>query len=379
MSSLALKMLFGDRTKYMMLISGVVFATLLMTQGMALLAGIMSWMCSTLRNVRAEVWVADPRVEQIADNKPLRETDVFRVRSVDGVEWAVPLYSGGNTVKLFNGASKPVTLIGVDATTLVGSPVSMLHGSLDDLRVPDGVIIDEYGSKLFGESIGRQLKIGDEFELNDRRAQVVGICEAHRSFTGGPYLFTTYDRAVLYAPPQRKMTSYILVGARENVDLQALANSISSKTGLRALTEKEFMWTTIRWYIKNTGIIINVGTIVLIGFVVGTVISGQTFYSFIVENTRNFGAMKAMGLSNTRLAGMMILQSLVVGLIGFGIGQGIVATLGNILLLAEKVPFLLLWPIPIAVFVPITLICLFSASLGIWRISKLEPAIVFRT
>lgn len=379
MSSLALKMLFGDRTKYMMLISGVVFATLLMTQGMALLAGIMSWMCSTLRNVRAEVWVADPRVEQIADNKPLRETDVFRVRSVDGVEWAVPLYSGGNTVKLFNGASKPVTLIGVDATTLVGSPVSMLHGSLDDLRVPDGVIIDEYGSKLFGESIGRQLKIGDEFELNDRRAQVVGICEAHRSFTGGPYLFTTYDRAVLYAPPQRKMTSYILVGARENVDLQALANSISSKTGLRALTEKEFMWTTIRWYIKNTGIIINVGTIVLIGFVVGTVISGQTFYSFIVENTRNFGAMKAMGLSNTRLAGMMILQSMVVGLIGFGIGQGIVATLGNILLLAEKVPFLLLWPIPIAVFVPITLICLFSASLGIWRISKLEPAIVFRT
>lgn len=379
MSSLALKMLFGDRTKYMMLISGVVFATLLMTQGMALLAGIMSWMCSTLRNVRAEVWVADPRVEQIADNKPLRETDVFRVRSVDGVEWAVPLYSGGNTVKLFNGASKPVTLIGVDATTLVGSPVSMLLGSLDDLRVPDGVIIDEYGSKLFGESIGRQLKIGDEFELNDRRAQVVGICEAHRSFTGGPYLFTTYDRAVLYAPPQRKMTSYILVGARENVDLQALANSISSKTGLRALTEKEFMWTTIRWYIKNTGIIINVGTIVLIGFVVGTVISGQTFYSFIVENTRNFGAMKAMGLSNTRLAGMMILQSLVVGLIGFGIGQGIVATLGNILLLAEKVPFLLLWPIPIAVFVPITLICLFSASLGIWRISKLEPAIVFRT
>ncbi len=379
MSSLALKMLFGDRTKYMMLISGVVFATLLMTQGMALLAGIMSWMCSTLRNVRAEVWVADPRVEQIADNKPLRETDVFRVRSVDGVEWAVPLYSGGNTVKLFNGASKPVTLIGVDATTLVGSPVSMLLGSLDDLRVPDGVIIDEYGSKLFGESIGRQLKIGDEFELNDRRAQVVGICEAHRSFTGGPYLFTTYDRAVLYAPPQRKMTSYILVGAQENVDLQALANSISSKTGLRALTEKEFMWTTIRWYIKNTGIIINVGTIVLIGFVVGTVISGQTFYSFIVENTRNFGAMKAMGLSNTRLAGMMILQSLVVGLIGFGIGQGIVATLGNILLLAEKVPFLLLWPIPIAVFVPITLICLFSASLGIWRISKLEPAIVFRT
>lgn len=379
MYRLALRMLFGDRAKYLMLISGIMFATILMTQGAALFCGVMSWTSSTLRNVRTEIWVCDPTVEQINDARPLRDTDVSRVRSVDGVAWAAPFYQGMMGAKLQNGSSKLVTLIGIDATTLAGAPTKLVAGKLEDLRLPNSVIIDEFGTQRLGEALGRTLSLGDVFELNDQEARIVGICKAQRSFTGGPYLYTTYDRAVQYAPSQRKMLSFVLAAAEPGLSATEVAARIEKETGMRAFTENEFMWSTIWWYVKNTGIPINVGMLVMLGFVVGVAISGQTFYAFVLENMRNLAALKAMGASTPRLCAMLVLQSVAVGLIGYGIGLGVVAAMGNALVRLGNVPFLLLWQIPVYCLVAVLFICVFAALLGIYRIARLEAAIVFRT
>lgn len=378
MYRLALKMLFGDHAKYLMLVSGITFSTLLMGQGAALFSGIMSWTFATLRNSRAEIWIADPKVEQVNDTKPLRDTDVNRVRSVDAVAWATPLYSGTIQARLLDGSFKLIQLIGVDGTTFAGAPQNMLKGRLEDLRLPNTVIIDELAVERLSEGRERPIGVGDTFEINDREARIVGICRAARSFFGGPYVFTTYDRAVQYAPAQRKMLSFILAAPQPGRTPAEAARAIERETGLRAFTEREFMWSTMRWYVRNTGIPINVGTLVLLGFIVGTVISGQTFYSFVHENTRNLGALKAMGASTPTLCLMLILQSLAVGFIGYGVGFGAVAFLGHNLLKIGSVPFLLLWQIPAIVGAAVFFICTLSALLGIIRVARLEPAIVFR-
>lgn len=378
MYRLALKMLFGDHAKYLMLISGITFSTLLMAQGAALFSGIMEWTFATVQNSRADIWVTDPKVEQVNDSKPLRDTDVNRVRSVDAVAWATPLYSGTIQARLLDGSFKLIQLTGVDATTMVGAPQHMLKGSLEELRLPNTVVIDELAVERLSEGRDRPIDIGDVFEINDREARVVGICRAARSFFGGPYVFTTYDRAVQYAPAQRKMLSFILAAPAPGRTAQEVAREIERETGLRAFTEEELRWSTMWWYVRNTGIPINVGTLVLLGFIVGTVISGQTFYSFVYENTRNLGALKAMGASTPTLCLMLLLQSLAVGFIGYGIGLGVVAILGENMLQLGKVPFLLLWQIPAAVGVAIFAICTLAALLGILRIARLEPAIVFR-
>lgn len=391
MFRLALRMLFGDHAKYLMLLSGILFSTLLMAQGASLFCGLMSWMFSTLSNVRAPVWVADPKVEQVNDNKPLRDTDVMRVRSVEGVAWAVPLYQGNNQARMPDGTFKLTTLVGLDATTLIGAPPKMVAGSLEDLRLPNTVIIDEFGVERFSvgfhneDGTPRNIRLGDVFEMNDREARVVGICKAHRSFTGGPYVFTTYDRAMQYAPNQRKMMTYVLAAPMAGISPEELARKIEkelgypdSPTGLRAFTENEFMWSTVWWYVINTGIPINVGILVLIGFIVGTVISGQTFYSFVIENTRNLAALKAMGTGNLRLTGMLVLQALSVGAIGYGLGIGAVSLLGRQLLRLGKVPFLMLWQIPVGVAAAVLLISGLAALLGVLHIARVQPALVFR-
>src|SRR6185503_12039130 len=118
MFDLALKMLLGDRAKYIMLISGLTFAALLMTQQASIFCGIMQWTGSTLANVLAPIWVVDPMVEQINDTDALRDTDINRVRSVDGVAWAAPLFTGNLRARLNDGSFKFIQLIGIDATTL---------------------------------------------------------------------------------------------------------------------------------------------------------------------------------------------------------------------------------------------------------------------
>ena len=379
MNRLALRMLFGDHAKYLMLISGITFAVILMAQGTSLFCGLMSWTFAPLRNIRVPVWVADPMVEQVNDNKPLRDTDVNRVRSVDGVAWAVPLYQGTTQAKLSDGSAKLITLTGLDATTLIGAPTEFLAGNIEGLRLPNAVIIDEYGAERLSDGLGRRLGVGDTFEINDREARIVGVCKAARSFTGGPFVFTTYDRAVEYVPSQRKLLTFVLAAPAAGIEPHELAHRIAAATGLAAYTNDEFMWSTIWWYVKNTGIPINVGLIVGIGFIIGTVISGQTFYSFVLENLRNLGALKAMGTSTVTLCRMLILQSFAVGLIGYGIGLGVVSLIGRAAIKTGRVPFLMLWHIPVGVLAAVLFICALASVLGIIKVARLEPAIVFRS
>ena len=375
---LALKMLLGDRAKYVMLLGGLTFASLLMTQQCAVFFGLLSWTTSHLNNMQAELWVVEPKVEQANELKPLRDTDVSRVRSVSGVSWAVPLYAGILQARLQDGNFKPVTLVGLDAATLIGRPAVMIEGDIEALRKPNSVIIDEYALKRLRTPGGAPLDLNSTFEINDREARVVGICKADRHFFGYPYVFATYDQALQFAPRQRKMLSAVLAAPKPGLSAAEAARRIQTETGLKTYTRDELFWSTIWWYFKNTGIPISFGTTIILGFLVGIAVSGQTFYSFVLENLRHLGALKAMGASDGLLARMLILQALTVGVLGYGIGTLLACGFGMGALKRGEPPFMMPWQLPAGVLGVILFICLCAAMLGILKVRRLEPAIVFR-
>lgn len=376
----ALKMLFGDQSKYMMLVSGMAFATLLMAQQSALFCGLMSWTYSPLVNMNASIWVADPKVEQVNENKPLRDTDADRIRSVDGVAWAAPLYQGIVVARdPTNSNFKFITLVGLDPTTLAGAPGKIIQGSLAELRRPGTAIIDEFAVERFSEGRDTKIGVGDVLELNDNEVEVVGICDVQRPFIGGPYVYTTYDRAVSgYAYKSRKMLSFVLAEPAKGLTAEVVARRIEQQTGLKAYTNEEFRWSTIRWFFKNTGIPAVMGITVFIGLVVGMAISAQTFYSFVLENTRFLGALKAMGTPTPVLCKMLLFQSVAVGLIGYGIGVGITVAFGRMAISTRTIPYAMPWQVPAIVLGIVLLISSVAALSGILRIARLEPAIVFR-
>jgi putative ABC transport system permease protein len=148
--------------------------------------------------------------------------------------------------------------------------------------------------------------------------------------------------------------------------------------GITAFTDKEFNDRTIDWYIKYTGIPISFGTVVILGALVGIAIAGQTFYLFVHENVRHLAALKAMGAGNMMLAEMVFLQAFTVGVTGYGLGIGLTAIFGNVFMKVGEPPFYLPWQVLAFAGAIIVFICLFSATIGLLKVFRAEPAIVFR-
>jgi putative ABC transport system permease protein len=385
MYSIALKMLIGDRGKYLGIIMGLTFASLLITQQSSIFTGLMTRTYGAITDLsQPDIWVMDPKVQFIDDVKPLQDTQLFRIRSVEGVEWAVPLYKGLLKTRLEDGNYQICNVFGLDDATLIGGPPYMLEGKLSDLRRQDAVIVNDVGartrlakpSKVPGGK-PEPLKIGDTLEINDRRAVVVGICRVSRTFQSQPVIFTTYSRATTFAPKERKLLSFVLVKAKEGENLKKLAARIRERTDLAAYTAQEFKDITYNYFVKNTGIPINFGIAVGLGFVIGTAIAGQTFYNFTLENIRYFGTLKAMGATNGILLRMILLQALVVGALGYGLGVG-GASLFGYLLGGTELAFRLTKDLLIFSGGAICLIIVFSALISIRKVMKLEPAIVFK-
>lgn len=376
MNWVAWKILTGDRAKYLGMIVGVTFASLLIAQQASIFCGLMALTVSQILDIQGPaIWAMDPRVQFVDDVKPLSESALYRVRGVPGVAWAVPLYKGLSRARLPNGDFQQVILLGLDDGSLVGAPQRLHVGSLAGLRHPDAVIIDRRGFERMWP--GEPLAIGKTFEMNDRRAVVVGVCEARRTFQTFPVIFTRYRSATQFAPHERKLLSFVLVQNNADVPADEVCRRISQQTGLQARTRSSFVWTTLRYYLQHTGIPINFGITVLLGFAVGTAIAGQTFYLFAVENRRQFATLKALGLSDWRLVRMILFQAAVVGSVGYGLGVGLAAIFGQTVQHHSKLTFFMPWQVLVGTGVAVILIALLSSLLSIHRVLVLEPAAVF--
>ncbi len=378
MSWVALRMLTGDRSKYLALIFGVAFASLLMAHQVAIFCGIMARTTSQIMDVQeADVWVIDRKVRYIDEVAGLVDNDLQRVRGVPGVDWAVPLFKGSVKARLSDGTFRQVILLGVDDASLVGAPRDMVLGGVAGLRRPDAALIDEAGYHYIWP--GEPLRLGRELEINERRAVIVGVCKASAPFQTLPVVYTRYSRALRYAPRERSRLSFVLVKGRPGIDGRGLCLRIGARTGLLALTREEFAWKTVGYYLRSTGIPVNFGITVVLGFIVGVTIAGQTFYLFTVENLKQFGALKAMGVGDGRLVGMVLLQAAVVGAIGYGAGMGVAAVFfESTKSITHLRGFYLPWQVMAGTGLAVALIVALSSVLSIRRVLVLEPAAVFR-
>jgi putative ABC transport system permease protein len=174
------------------------------------------------------------------------------------------------------------------------------------------------------------------------------------------------------------MLSFVLVQPKPGVPAAQLVERIRKIPGLGAFTSDEFFEHTIQWYVRNTGIPVSFGTVVVLGIIVGIAIAGQTFYLFIHENLRFMAALKAMGAKTGTLARMVFLQAFAVGFAGYGLGVGIAAIFGFGVLKGGEPPFYLPWQILVFTGAVIVFICCFSALIGLLKILRAEPAVVFK-
>jgi putative ABC transport system permease protein len=381
MSWIALKMLTGDRSKYFGLIFGVSFATLLMAQQMSIFVGIMKRTGSQILDIRdADIWVMDNKVRYIDEVPGMPDTVLLQVRGVPGVEWAVKMYKGQVRARLADGNFRSVILFGLDDASMVGAPQEMIVGHIGDLRRPDAVIVDKAGYEyLWPDDPPGQYQLGKQFEMNDRRCVLVGVCKASAPFTTLPIVYTRFSQTTFYVPRERDTMSFVLVKPQAGLDPHELCQRIELETGRMALTQDQFFWKTIGYFLSSTGIPVNFGITIFLGFFVGVAVAGQTFYLFTIENLKHFGSLKAMGLSNLRIVGMILLQGLVVGAIGYAVGVGLTAVYFMITNQRTQLAGLnMMWQVMAGTGAAVGVIIVLASLVSIRKVLVLEPAIVFR-
>lgn len=381
----ALKMLMGDRMKYLGLIVALSFASFIISQQGGIFVGIMKRTFSYITDTsQPDIWVMDPTVQYIDDLKGMKETVLYRVRSVSGIDWAVPMYKGLIQARMETGNFQTCIFIGIDDATLIGGPPSMAEGTMDLLRFPDAVFINKIGAENKLASVNKKtgevipMKVGDVMELNDRRAYVAGICNTSRTFQSQPVVYTTYNHATKVSPLVRDELTFVLVKAKKGVNLEKLCDDIRRYTGYAAYTTWGFQKLTMVYYAKYTGIVVNFGVAIILGFIIGVAIAGQTFINFTMDNLRFLGTFKAMGASNALLKRMVLLQALTVSVIGWGIGIGAAALFGYAFRTTE-LSFSLPWWLYLLSFFSLLFICLIAAFFSIRKVARLDPAIVFKS
>mgnify|MGYP002652039958 FL=1 len=375
---IAIRMLTGDAQKFYGLLFGIGFSTLLITQQMTIFVNLVERGASGVYNApEAQVWVMDPVSRTTDVSYAMPGTALDKVRSVPGVEWAVPHLRAVANVRTAEGDLEGVSVIGVDDATLIGLPKRMAVGDKSVFFAPDTVVIDDVGvDRLFSNGAS---PLGERLELNDQRAIIRGIADAIPSFTSQVTLYTRYSSALNFVPGTRNRLSFVLVGVAQGETPEAVAARIEQETGLKAETRAELAQAGVNFIIENTGIPINFGITVFLGFVVGVAIVGLTFSLFLRDNIKQFGALKAIGVTNSKIMQMVGAQAGLVGLVGYGLG--VVGTIAFIRGFGSN-PFFkgfyIPWQIPLISLAAVVVILALTGFIAIRSVLRTEPAAVFR-
>ncbi len=371
---IAFKLLINDKGKFAALLVGITFAVFLMVMMTSMFAGILHRSSSTVLNIGAKIWVMDPAVNTVASSIPMPDYILDAVRSIDGVKYAVPLYSGAALVKLRSGVYQAATVIGLDDASLFGRP-ELIEGRIEDIYVENAFIVvkDSEFPKLDNP------KLGSEFEINDHKAVILGIAKVTSSgLFGIPTLYTTYNRAIQYIPSTRYTISYILIEPKSAAAVQNIKLQVKN-LGYEALTKGEFINKISMFYKYQTGLGINVLLMTVISFIVGLSISGQTFYTFILENLEKFGALKAIGAKGRELVYMIMFQATFTCLTGYGLGIGLSSLIIAFakLRLPSYAAQITYGNLAFA-FIMVLIIAGISSYIGIRKVIKIEPFDIFR-
>lgn len=381
MISLALKMLIGDRLKYIGLIAGMAFAAMMIAQQASIFIGLAEQTTTFIRDRQnVDLWVMDNQIKFSEDRQPMRDTLLQRVRGVDGVEWAVPLYKDWLKVRLPDGTRTQAIVVGLDDATLIGAPDKMSPETLLKLRQDPGIIVDkrDMPTKLRLARAGdAPITIGTNISINDNDALIVDSFSGSTSFFWDPIIYTTYSRATKFAPKERNLMSFVMVRAKVGEDLSALASRIENATGYKALTRDQFESTTRTYILQSTGILVNFGLAVALGFIVGMISTGQTFFNFTLDNLRYFASLKAMGAANRTLISMVLTQVVAVVVLSFGIGVGIAAAMGAAIR-KSNLAFEMPWQVPAFTLFALLVIGGLAGVLSLVKVMRLEPGVVFK-
>lgn len=373
MASIALKNLFHDKVRLAVTLVGIIFSVVLSSIQLGLFVGFQRATSDILLHSQADFWITSENVTHAEDGVILSERKVYRAMEAEGVEKVSKEILNFAVWKKPDGGETGVILVGFELNKGMGGPWNIIAGNIGDLNLPNAVIVEE----LYKEKLGIS-KLGETFEINGKRAKVVGFTRGIRSFTTSPPVFTSFKNAQTFFEMEEDKLIYLLVKAQKNADLDLVKNSLEAKiSDVDVYRRDDWVAKQRNYWMFGTGAGITVLIAAALGLMVGVVIVAQTIYSATVDHIREYGTLKAMGASNFYLYRVIITQAFLSGLIGYAIGMSI-ALFVSYISLKGTTAIILPTELIAGLFVLTILMCVGASMVSINKVTRIDPAMVFK-
>ena len=374
MALLARRNLFHDRIRFAVTLTGIVFALVLISIQFGLFLGFTTTTSNNIDRSKADLWIVFHGVGYFDTGRMFSERKFYEVLSVPGVQQAEKYIQNFAYWKKPDGGVENVQVIGFHPGGL-GEPWNIVEGSVLDVKLEDGVIVDD----LYKEKLGVR-KIGDRVEIGEHRARVVGFTHGIRSFTTSPFVYTSFKNSLNYTRPEARedQLAYILVKVAPGFTPDEVLKNLRARVkDVDIYTKAEFSRRTRFYWMFTTGAGLAVLTAALMGLVVGVAVVAQTIYAATMDHIREYGTLKAMGATNGYLYRVLVEQAVWSAVLGYGFAM---VAASFIVQGSEKGGALILMPVAmkIGMLLLAVFMCITAALVSINKVTRLDPAMVFR-
>jgi putative ABC transport system permease protein len=373
MPPLARRNLFHDKVRLVVTVTGIVFAVVLIVVELGLFVGFTETTSSLIDHSGGDLWVTSRHVPYVELGVPFSERKLYQVRAVPGVQEAQKIITRWTDWKRADGRQESVQIVGMNPDSTIVRPWNLIQGTPEDLKKPDAVIMDEIYKEKLGVS-----HVGELFEIRGHRARIVGFTRGIRSFTTSPYVFTTFKNAQDYATISGDQTIFILVKIAPGANIEQVRRGILGNVkDVEVFTSGEFSRMTQIYWMFTTGAGVAVLLAAVLGLVVGFVVVAQTIYATTVDHLKEFGTLKAMGAPNSYVYKVIISQAAMSAVIGYVLGM----TVSLFVVRASQsggAAILMPWPMAVGMFFLTLLMCVGAAMVSISKVTRLDPAMVFK-
>lgn len=374
MVDLATKTLLHDKVRFLITVSGVAFAVMLIMVQVGLFMGLLDNASTSIEHIDADMWVTSRNTPNVDFAHEFNERRVNRVRSIPGVKDANNLIVSFMNVALPTGAQEGILVYALQDFAKWKLPWNLVRGNVEDLRRGPYMILDESAASRFGA-----FSVGDYREVLGKRVQIVGTTRDAKSFTTTPIAFMDYHLVQrLFPSVLDGNTHYVVVKLEPGANAEQVRAEIKRRLPHNDVyTKAEWAQRSRTYWVANTGIGINMYMTVALGCLVGIVVVAQTLYTSTIEHIKEFGTLKAIGGSNADIYGILARQASVAAIVGFALGavpsyllRPLIKKVGMQLILSDQ--------LAISVFVGTVVLCLAASMISFRKVAGIDPGLVFR-
>lgn len=370
----ALRILLYDKTRSLITLLGVVFAVGLIFNQLGIFLGLMETSSVIIDHTPGDIWVTSKNSKNFDFSQPFPEYIYNHTIADPDIQSAEKLIVAWGIIRQKEGGTEQVEVVGFNPDTGVGGPWDMMEGDPRRLKNGNFAIVDESAMKRLGK-----IQVGEHRDVLAHRLEIIGISRGVKSFTTAPILFTSFElaqRLVTYMGSDS--TVFVVAKVKQGAAAEPVIERLRKRlNGVDVFSAADFSMKTRKYWAIETGVGFSFMLTIVISFLVGMLIVGQTIYNSTMEHIKEFGTLKALGANNLDIYKIIFSQAMINAMLGYIVSLIVtIATVkvyelgGMVMVVRGWVNFLVL---------ALTLVmCLSAAFVSVRRIKKIDPAILFR-